>query len=139
MPDIQLTVVDASGIVTLELPSSPKMLRGIDLLAQVVALSILKNFDRDVFDPAEGTNFRDDIGKFNFSFDDLDEVRLNAVTKIQKIEQDIIEGQGTDVGSPDERLRKLRVLDVAADPDTGSLAVRVQILNESGNTRDIVV
>lgn len=139
MPDIQITVKDGDGLVTLDLPDSPKVVRGMNLLVQIVVLKILKNFNRDVFDPAEGTNFRDDIGKFNFSFGDFDEVRLNVVTKIQKIEQDIIEEQGTNIGSPDERLRKLRLLDVAADPGTGSLAVRVQILNESGNTRDVVV
>ena len=137
--DLQITTIDADGVVTLAIPNNPKRLINMDLLAQLVTLKVLKTFDQDVFDPKEGTGFRSDIGAYNFSDGDIEEIRLSAILKIQKIEQDIIKEQGTDVGAPAERLKKLRLMDAAGDPTTGSVALRIQIVNESGNTRDVVV
>lgn len=138
--DIQITIVDpVTGIVTLGLTNYPKKLIGMDLLAQIVALKMLKTWDQDVFDPQEGTNFRQYIGQYNFSEDDFEEVRLLVVSQIKKVEQDIIAEQGTNIGTPSERLSQLRLLDVASDPTTGSIAARVQILNEAGGSRDLVV
>jgi len=138
--DIKITNIDPlTGLVTLGLNNNTKTVSNMDLLAQIVSLKLLKTFDQDVFDPKEGTDFRADIGQYNFAADDVEEIRLLAVSQIQKIEQDIIEEQGTNLGTPSERLLKLRLMDIAGDVDTGSVAIRVQIVNESGNTRDIVV
>ena len=137
--DIQLSVKDENGFITLGLPDNPKRLSGIDLLVQIVALKVLKTFDQDVFDPKEGAGVRSDIGTYNFAQGDIEEVRLMIIQKIKKVEQDIIVEQGTSIGTLAERLRELRVLDLAIDPDNASVAARIQVINESGNTKDIVV
>lgn len=137
--DIQLTIKDSNGFISLGLTDNPKRLTGIDLLVQIVALKILKTLDQDVFDPKEGTGIRSDIGTYNFAQGDIEEVRLMIIEKVKKVELEIIVEQGTSIGTVSERLRELRVLDLVIDPDNASVAARIQVINESGNTKDIVV
>lgn len=140
--DIQITQVDpATGEVTVALgPISTKKLRGVQKLVQKVAIKILKNYGRDVFNPSDGTDFRNEIGQFAISASGSeDEVRLMVVQRIKKIEADIIDEQGTDLGDPTERLKSIKVVDVAVDAIQASAAVRIRVTNEANEQRDVIV
>lgn len=138
MPDLQVVQFDPkTGVASLALGTSPKMLNGIDLLKQVVALHYLKNPGQDVLDPNEGSGLRAAIGQYNFG--DPAEVKLLFIQRTQVIEKDILNKQPIGVGTPEERLKKLAVLDAAYDQDTGVLVGSVQIINEAGDSTNILV
>ena len=68
MPDIQIVQFDpVTGLASLALGIAPKVLTGIDLLAQVVALSFMRNSGQNVINPIEGSNLQADIGQYNIS------------------------------------------------------------------------
>lgn len=140
MPDIQLTVIDpVTGLVTLALPDRPKVLTGMALLTQVVTLQLLKNIGRDVFDYTEGSDLRAAIGQYNLSSDNAQtDLRSLAITAVRKIEREIIDGQGQ-LGTPEERLKKLDLQDVVFDDATATGLFKVKIVNEVGDTQDVVV
>jgi hypothetical protein len=139
--DVQITQVDPlTGEVSLSLGLTPKKLRGINKLVQKVAIKVLKNFGRDVFYPDEGTDFRNEIGQLNISASGgEDELRLIATQRIRKIEAEIIDQQGPEIGDPTERLKKINILDIAADISQASAAIRMQVINEAGEQKDVIV
>jgi hypothetical protein len=138
MPDIQILQIDEqTGLVSLGMGRSPKMLSGIELLAQVVSLGFLKNTGRDVIDPADGTGLRDAIGQYNFSTGD--ELKVLVIQRAKALEKDILAKQSAGTIDPTERLKKLLVLNVAADTSTGTVLAKVRVVNEAGGTQDILV
>lgn len=138
MPDIQLMKRDPStGVLTMGMGRSPKIITGIDLLAQVVALSILKNPGRDVIDPEEGSGLRDAIGQYNLS--SPDELKLLVLQRIKQVEKDILSRQAETPSDPSEKLKKLTVVDIAVDSGVGKVLARVRVLNETGASTDILV
>lgn len=138
MADIQVLKADpTTGILKFEMGRSPKTISGITLLAQVVALSLLKNPGRDVLTPEEGSGIRDDIGQYNLG--NTNEIKLLMINKIGLAEKQIISTQAAGVGDPTEKLKKLTLLDVAVDEIASRVVIRVKILNEAGDVTDILV
>lgn len=138
MPDIQILQTDpVTGVLSLGMGRSPKVLTGIQLLAQVVALTIFKNPGRDVLAPYEGSGLRALIGQY--SLGNADEIRLLLIQKIGQVEKDIIAKQAAGGGSPTEKLKKLSIQDVAVDSVAGKVIARIKIINEAGGTTDILV
>lgn len=141
MAEIQIIKIDPkTRIVSLELPNAPKRLTGIDLLIQIVALAYLRNPGRDVFDNQEGSGLRAEIGQFNLSSEASDEeFRMLAIQRTDKIQGEIISNQGTDISDPSEQLKRLEIIDLAFDAFENRGAIRVKIVNELGDNREIIV
>jgi len=138
MSDIQIVQFDKiTGIARLALTNSPKTLDGMDKLVQIVVLGFLRNPGRDVIDPGEGSGFRQAIGQYNFTEDT--EVKLLAVQRTTVVEQEILSRQEVGNGVPTERLKSLKILDVGVDSSTFSAFLNVQIINEAGDTTNILV
>lgn len=138
MPDIQVTKQNPNtGVISMGMTANPKILSGLDLLVQLVALSLLKNPGRDVFDRTEGSGLRNLIGQYNLA--DPEEIKLVVVQQVRAVEQELFVRQVVGVGTPEERLKKLTVLDVAANDVGNSLLIRIQVVNEAGDQRDILV
>lgn len=138
MSDIQIVQFDPnSGLASLGLGNNPKILRNMDKLKQIVILAYLRNPGQDVFDPQEGSGLRATIGQYNFSSGN--EVKTLFIQRTQSVEKEVISRQDSSVGTPEERLKKLTVIDVAFDSSSSSLVGRVQIINEAGTVSDILV
>jgi hypothetical protein len=138
MPDIQIIQVDPkTGLTTMGMGNSPKILTGINLLAQVVSLSFLRNPGRDVFAPTEGAGIRADIGQFNFTQED--ELKLLVMQRTKVVEKEVIGRQTAGIGDPAERLKKLTVLDIATDLQNSRVVARVRLTSEAGDTTDVLV
>lgn len=137
MSDIQVVLFDkVTGLASLGMGDSPKLLTGLPKLIQIVVLTFLKNPGRDVLDFEEGSGVRADVGQYNFSTGD--DIKLLAIQRTKEVETQVIDRQPTQT-DPTEKLKKLTILDVAADPLNGSMVLRVQIFNEAGDTADILV
>lgn len=138
MSDIQVIQFDQNnGLATLALQDSPKIVTGMTKLVQIVVLSFLRNPGRDVIDPEEGSGLRADIGQFNFSEDN--EVKLLVIQRTKAVEKEVLERQEGLVSDPTERLKALKILDVGVDADTAKAVLRVQVINEAGDTTDVLV
>lgn len=138
MPDIKLFQRDPdTGLLVLQLGESAKVLTGKELLAQIIALAFLKNPGRDVFDPGEGSGVRQDIGQFNFTTND--ELKLMVLQRARFVEQEVISRQTVGIGDATEKLKKLVVLDVAADAENARVVARVRVVNEAGDYTDVLV
>jgi hypothetical protein len=138
MSEIQIINFDPNtGIATVGMTTAPKKLSGMEKLAHIVALEYLKNPGRDVIDPYEGSGLRAAIGQYNYTQED--EVRLLATQRTQAIEKEIIARQPAGIGTPDDRLKKLSILDIAMDLEQSRLMLRVQIINEAGDSTDILI
>jgi hypothetical protein len=140
MADIQITQLDPkTGIVSLGLTNAPKTLSGILLLAQVVALSYMRNPGKDVIDPTEGSGLRGDIGQYNFDPNDPSTVRLLCISRTKIVQAEVLARQQGTTINPVERLASLRVQTVAFDSTTYDTLLQVQITNEAGDTTTVVV
>lgn len=136
--DLQITNIDPeTGVVSLGIPVVPRKLTGLSKLAQIVTLQILKNPGQDVLTPTEGTGFRSMIGQYNFVT--TEEIRGAVVQRIRFVESQILASQLPGVGTPSERLKELKLQDMAFDETTRELLVRIRILNESGQDTDVIV
>lgn len=138
MPDISIVNFDPiTGEVSLGLGNTPRVIDGMDLLKQIVVLAYLRNPGQSVIDPDEGSGVRAAIGQYNFV--EGDEIKVLFIQRTQAIEQEIIGRQEGATTAPEERLKKLVVIDVAFDETTNSVAGRTQIINQAGDTSDIIV
>ena len=139
MPDIQCVQFDpATGLGTLSLGDNPKKVTGINLLAQVVFLSFLRNPGQDVLSPREGSGVRSAIGQYASS--STDEVNLLVMQRSKLVETEVLTRQSSaGTVSPAEKLKSLTVLDVASDLSSARVVVKVKITNETGDTTQILV
>jgi hypothetical protein len=126
-----------TGEASIYLDDSPKTLQGMDKLVQIVVLEFLRNPGQDVILPMEGSGLRAELGQFNFA--DSSEVKLLIVQRTQLVEQRVLQNQEVGVTSPTERLKALKILNIGLDPDTAQALLRVQIINEAGDTTDVLV
>jgi hypothetical protein len=137
MSDLQIIQFDkVTGLGSVSMGLVPRKISGLTKLVQIVALTFLKNPGRDVLDISEGSGLRGDVGQYNFSTSD--EIKLLAIQRAKDVEKQILDRQPTSA-DPTEKLKKLQILDVAADAATSSAVLRVQVFNEAGDTADILV
>lgn len=136
--ELQITQIDpVTGVVTMGIPPVPRILRGIDKLAQIVTLYMLRNPGQDVLDPTEGTGFRDMIGQYNFT--SPEEVRAVVSQRIKQAEKQLLAAQPVGVGTASERLKSLTLKDMVFDSGTSGLFVRIRLVSEAGSEADLVV
>ena len=126
-----------TGLAEAGIPSAPRPLRGIQALVQIVVIAILKNGGQDVLTPEQGSGLRGLIGQYNFS--DPNEIKAEVIQRMRLIESQIIANQAGFSIPASEKLKKLTVLEIASDPNSGATAVRVQIFNEAGQQTTTVV
>lgn len=138
MPDIQILKANpVTGVFEFDMGRSPKTVSGLDLLAQAVVLTILKNPGRDVLNPEEGSGIRNLIGQYSLS--NTNEIKFLMIQRIGLVEKEIISKQAAGVGDPTEKLKKLTVVDVAVDEVASRVMVRIKILSEAGGSTNILV
>jgi hypothetical protein len=136
--DIQIVTFNAlTGLAELGLPRVPRRLRGMDMLMQIVVLAFLRNPGKDTFSPNEGSGLRAAIGQYNMT--NTSEVSALCLQRAKVVETEVIGRQRPDRGTPQERLRKLNVLDVAVNEADGAVVMRVQVLNEAGDEREVLL
>lgn len=137
--DYQIIVFDKkTGLASVQIPAVPKKLTGVDKLVQIVILSFLRNPGKSVLFPVEGSGLRGEIGQFNFSGDGA-EVRALAIQRVRVVQQEVIGRQNPNQGTPEERLKSLVLKDFAFDAAASKAVLKVQIINEAGDTRNVLV
>ena len=135
--DISIVQVDPdSGLVSLKL--SPKPIKGMSKLIQIVILSLLNIPGSDVFDPGEGGGIPEMIG-MNFDTSDLSEILAELTRRVRKSEKEILANQIGFEASADEALRSLAVSGVAPGGAIDEVSVRIRIINELGQQTDVVI
>lgn len=135
--DFPLIIFDPdTGLASVGIPKVPRPLRGIQKVVQIVVIALLKNRGQDVFTPEEGSGLRSLIGQFNYS--DPSEIKLEVLQRVKRIEQEAIANQVNTVVPAAEKLRALKVLEVVFDPVTANTAVRIQVMNEAGQSTTLV-
>jgi hypothetical protein len=138
MPDIQITRVDPNtGITSMGMGLTPKILTGMDLLAQIVVLTYLKDPGKDVLVPNDGAGLRAAIGQYNFT--GSNEIKLLVLQRTKFVEQSILAKQTGTSADPTERLARLVVTAIAEDSTTGNVVVRIRVTNEASQAKDVLV
>lgn len=135
--DMKLIQVDpVTGRASLVI--QPKTVSGIDLLVQIVVLSLLQSPGYDLLDPNDGGGLPELIGT-NYDPDDLSELYTEISRRVSKTQTDIINYQiGVDV-SAEERLRQIQIVSLTTGQELGTVDLRLRIENEVGRTRDVVI
>lgn len=126
-----------TGMATVGMPQNPRAVRGVDKLSAIVCVALLKNGGQDVFAPDQGSGIRALIGQYNYY--DPSEIQAEVIQRVGLIEQQIIANQQGFTLPASEKLVKLRVLSVVVDNVTWNTAVRIQIINEAGQSIVTVV
>lgn len=136
--DFQLVTFDPdTGLASYGIPTVPKIITGIDKLVQVVVLSFLRNPGRSVLAPVEGSGLRADIGQYNIV--DGTELRAHAIQRTRAVQQEVLGRQNPGTGTPSERLKSLQVKNFAYDEQTGRAMLFVQIINEAGDSTNVLI
>lgn len=126
-----------NGVASIGIPPVARPLRGLSKLVQVVVLGILKNGGQDVLTPSEGSGIRALLGQYNYT--ESSEIKIEILQRLRKVESQIIVNQESVALPSDEKLREIKVLNIVSDPTTGSTAVRLQVINEAGQSTTVVV
>lgn len=135
--DVKVVFVDpTTRRVSFQASSLP--ISGIDLLIQVVILSLLNVPGQDVLDPNDGAGIPDMVG-MNIDATDSTEVLAEITRRIKKSQTEIINAQtGLDL-LPEEKLKELFVAKVAGGEQIDEVLVTIRIINEAGRISDVVV
>lgn len=116
----------------------PKTISGMDLLVQLVVLTLLTSPGSDILEPGMGAGIRDLIG-MNIDPTDVTEIQAEVLRKISKAQSEIIDNQiGLNVPQ-EEKLRRLALQSIRAIPEEGRIDVRIRVENELGRTKDVVI
>lgn len=139
MPDIRIIQFDpVTGLASLGLGNNPQEITGIDLLAQIVAISYLKNPGQDVIAPVEGSGIRQDIGQTSVTTPD--QATMLVMQRTKTVENEVLTRQAAaGVVDPTEKLKSLTVLDIASNLQEAQVVASIKIVNEVGDTTQILV
>lgn len=136
-PDIQVVIIDqvtrraSFGI-------RPKKLTGLAKLIQIVVLSLMNNPGRSVLDPERGGGLPDLIGR-NFDPDDPTELFADIAQSVKRTQSEIIQAQ-IGLNEDDEgKLRELKIVGVTPGADIDEVLVTLKIVNEAGQSTDVVL
>lgn len=137
--DFSITTADpVTGIVTVGIPTVPKILTGLNKLVQWVTLNFLKDPGRDVITPNAGAGFRAMIGQYNYTFGG-NEIQARVILTVKQQQAAIIAQQAAAPGDPNEMLQSLTVENMAFDQNTGDLVVSITVENQAGQTANILI
>lgn len=117
---------------------SPMTVSGIDLLIQLVVLSLLNDPGKAILDIADGGGLPELIGR-NLSMEDPQELYAELQQRINKTKTEVLNQQlGLDLEA-EEKLRDLTILSVEPGVDESSATVRIRLINEAGRIIDLAV
>lgn len=131
--DIKVAQIDSdTGKVTFTFGmGTPEFVTGINKLAQIAMVKLLKSTGRDVLDPEKGGGLLGLIGG-NINPDDTSEITADIAPRIKKVELEMLDEQ-LNVDLPaEERLQRLNLSTVSVDPDdvTG-YNLEVELISEA--------
>lgn len=134
--DIQLVAIDPLTKMA-SLKVSPKTVKGLTKLIQIVVLSLLNTPGKDILDPERGGGIPEMIG-MNIDPGDLSEVLSEVTRRVKKSEAEIIKDQiGLELPA-DERLREIKIANVGHGTLSTEVLVRIRVVNELGQQSDVV-
>jgi hypothetical protein len=137
--DLQVITFDpVTGLASYGITYPPRIITGLDKCVQIVVLELLRDPGRNVFSPNEGVGLRADIGSYNYTYDG-DELKLLAVQSVQDAQTEILSRQTPTQGTPNDRLKSLTLLNFAYDASTSEAMLNIQITNEAGDSRNVLV
>lgn len=138
--DYQVVTFDSvTGLASYGIPTVPKVIKGLPKLVQIVVLSFLRNPGKSVLAPNEGSGLRAAIGTYNYSNDGGAEVRALCVQRTRAVQLEVVSRQSPSSGAPSERLKSLTLTNFAFDINTGNTMLGVKIINEAGDSTNILV
>lgn len=130
MPDLKVLTTDAvTGRLRLGVPRPPQTVEGIDLLVQIVAVLLLTNGGRSIFNPDRSGGFRSLIGS-NYIVEDVGELFADIRMILNRVEQTIKEEQAKTTRPPSEILSKLELINIIPNEEQGDIEVVVAVINE---------
>jgi hypothetical protein len=113
------------------------VISGLDLLIQVVVLSLLNVPGRDILDPVEGGGIPELIG-LNID-DDTSEITAEVSRRVAKSQDEILAAQtGLDLDE-EEKVRTIELISVDPGNQIDEIFVKLRVVNEAGRQADIVV
>jgi len=128
-----------TGQVTLEVPNPPQKISGLDKLVQVVILALLNDPGRSAFYPTNGSGIPSLVGS-NISSEDQTEVLAEISSKVDKIEEEILDSQSDlENEDPSERLREIIVLNAETGVNIDEVLLELRVVSESGEEINLVV
>lgn len=135
--DIQLIQIDdQSRKITLGM--SPRPVKGLTKLAQIVLLSLLNTPGKDILDPDRGAGILDMIG-MNFDPTDFSEILSETTRRVRITETEILRDQiGLELDS-NEKLKEIKIISVGPGENLGEVNIRIRIINELGQQSDMVI
>lgn len=137
--DLQVVTFDPiTGLASYGIPAVAKILTGLDKLVQIVVLEFLRNPGRSVLAPKEGSGLRADIGQYNYTSDG-GEIQALVVQRTRAAQQEILSRQSPTSGTPSDRLKQIILKNFAYDASTGEGMLQVQIVNEAGDSTNVLV
>lgn len=117
---------------------SPKSIKGMSKLIQIVVLSLLNTPGRDILDPDRGAGIPEMVG-MNYDPSDLGDILAELTRRVRKTELEITSSQvGLQLDSS-ERLKKLTIMNVGPGKASDEVSVRIRIVNELGQQSDVVL
>jgi 3-hydroxyacyl-CoA dehydrogenase len=132
--DLAILTRNEGGTLSWGLVRPAKKIRGIDLLAQLVANELVRNPGRNVNDPQAGAGLRQMIGQ-NISTDDETEFFTDIRLRVSTAEANIKERQIKTNRPQDERLARLSLIDMIAVEELSQLDLVIEIVSESEEIR----
>ncbi len=137
MSDIRLIELDANNCVVFK--TSSKLITGFEKLIQVVVLTLLDEPGRSVLFPESGGAIPSLIGQ-NIDTADSNEIFSEITTRVKATEAEVIQNQINLVAPPEEKLREIRIVNIARDQfKIDTILVTLRIVNEAGRQFDIIV
>lgn len=116
----------------------PKIASGVLKLTQIVLLSLLNVPGQDVLDPEDGGGIPELVG-FNFGPDEFNEIAAEVTRRVRKTETEVLDKQiGLSI-LPSERLNEIQIVNIEEGDGIDSVFVRLRIINELGQTQDVVI
>ncbi len=134
MPDLNILRIDeTTRRVTWGLNLLPAKNKGIELLVQLAAKTILTTSGQDYLRPEYGGNILSLAGR---SLNKRDIPRLNADIAyiVRTTEEQILKEQVDKLITIDERLKKLTLLNIDISFITGEIIIETLVENEAGHT-----
>jgi hypothetical protein len=133
--DLRIISRDENGVIRVALPRRndkvvSEKIQGIDKLVQIVALELLRNGQRNIADPTDGTRLRDMIGK-NFDPSDEAEAFADVRLRISTGDTNIKERQLGTTRTANERLAQLNLVDIVPNVSAAELEVTLEIISEA--------
>jgi hypothetical protein len=134
--DFEVIYLNENNEVSIRTGEAPRKLYGVQKLAQIVTVMLLRTIGRDVFNIPSGGNIQTFIGR---NIGDESELKLQLVLAVNKTREEIMEEQSKSdyIYKDDETLANLTPTRVEVDSKNTSIYLGVRLLSAAGESRVI--